>query len=43
MNSEKKKFTGNTKSFRIIKSKAAHKLLHKELATLSNWMIQRQM
>lgn len=35
MNSEKIKFTGNTKSFRIIKSKAVHKLLHKELSTLS--------
>lgn len=43
MNSEKIKFTGNTKSFRIIKSKAVHELLHKELSTLSNWMIKWQM
>lgn len=38
MNSEKTKFAGDTKSFRIIKSKVDHELLHNELAALSNWM-----
>lgn len=36
MNSEKIKFTGNTKSFKIIKSKAVRELLQKEFAILSN-------
>lgn len=31
---------GDTKSFRIIKSKADHELLHKELAVLRNWMMK---
>lgn len=31
---------GDTKSFRIIKSKADYELLHKELAVLRNWMMK---
>lgn len=31
---------GDTKSFRIIKSKADHELLHKELAALRKWMMK---
>lgn len=42
MNSEKIKFTGNTKSFKIIKSKAVCELLHKEFAILSNSMKKNQ-
>jgi len=40
MNREKTKFAGDTKSFRIIKSKADHEPLQKELAVLSNWMVK---
>lgn len=40
MNSEKTKIAGDTKSFRIIKSKVDRELLPKELVILRNWMIK---
>lgn len=40
MNSEKTEIAGDTKSFRIIKSKVDRELLPKELVILRNWMIK---